>query len=548
MQAGVFLQQLPAKYRYVLLFILGLSFYLAFSWLLPVTDPVESNYALTAKEMALSGDWLSPQIYGKAWFDKPIMTYWLTAFAFKVFGFTEVAARLVPAVFASLGLLLLYWFMEQTGRKDAALSAVLILGTSLEYFVLGKGIVTDMIFFVFHNAALVCFYLGYVRRPQTRRWYMAMYAMLGLAVLTKGPAGLVLPLLIMVSFIFLDKQGDGRVQELQKLVSLPCVGVFLLTALPWYGAMYAVHGTKFIMVFLGVHNYLRATVSEHPDDNVIYYYLVVFLLGMLPWSLIAVKALWSAVKAGRMREDSLSLLALLWAGVYLVFYSLMATKYITYIFPLLFPVALLTAAYWAGEDAAPSRRWLIGGSMLPLALLCLGATGLAGRYAEGMTLYAVYGGIALCLAGLAGAAGWLPGRSLLSATAAVQIVLLLLLSATVFPQLTELRSGRWMAEDIARSSVRQAAFYGTYSTSFVFYSGITAVSRSQGITPGDVLGMNWQQKYTMPRQSLEEFLAGSQEGERVVVVRDNQRDEFERDPLRQNLTIRREQNGFTMYQ
>lgn len=58
-----------------------------------ITDSVESNYALTAKEMVLSGDWISPQIYGHYWFDKPVMFYWLTALSFKVFGFTEFAAR-----------------------------------------------------------------------------------------------------------------------------------------------------------------------------------------------------------------------------------------------------------------------------------------------------------------------------------------------------------------------------------------------------------------------------------------------------------------------
>lgn len=60
---------------------------------LPITDSVESNYALTAKEMVLSGDWISPQIYGKPWYDKPIMSYWLIALGFKIFGFSEFGAR-----------------------------------------------------------------------------------------------------------------------------------------------------------------------------------------------------------------------------------------------------------------------------------------------------------------------------------------------------------------------------------------------------------------------------------------------------------------------
>ena len=55
------------------MFIVWLVFYMFGNNMLPITDPVESNYALTAKEMVLSGDWLSPQIYGTYWYDKPIM-------------------------------------------------------------------------------------------------------------------------------------------------------------------------------------------------------------------------------------------------------------------------------------------------------------------------------------------------------------------------------------------------------------------------------------------------------------------------------------------
>ena len=69
-----------------------------------ITDSVESNYALTAKEMVLSGDWISPQIYGNYWYDKPVFFYWLTAAGFKIFGFNEFAARFFPALFGMAGL------------------------------------------------------------------------------------------------------------------------------------------------------------------------------------------------------------------------------------------------------------------------------------------------------------------------------------------------------------------------------------------------------------------------------------------------------------
>ena len=71
-----------------------------------ITDSVESNYALTAKEMLQTGDWVSPQIYGHYWYDKPIFFYWLTALGFKMFGFTEFGARFFPALLGMAGLAL----------------------------------------------------------------------------------------------------------------------------------------------------------------------------------------------------------------------------------------------------------------------------------------------------------------------------------------------------------------------------------------------------------------------------------------------------------
>ena len=100
---------MPRKY-WLLLFTAAAALLFAGNGSLLITDSVESNYALTAKEMVLSGDWLSPQIYSHYWYDKPIFFYWLTALAYKMFGFTEFASRFFPALFGlgSVALLALF--------------------------------------------------------------------------------------------------------------------------------------------------------------------------------------------------------------------------------------------------------------------------------------------------------------------------------------------------------------------------------------------------------------------------------------------------------
>ena len=126
-----------------------------------VTDSVESNYALTAKEMVLSGDWLSPQIYGNYWYDKPIMFYWLTALGFKLFGFTEFGARFFPALFGLLGIgLVSYGGYRLYNEKVGFFSGVLLL-SSVEFFLISKSIITDAVLFLFFSATLLFFYLGY---------------------------------------------------------------------------------------------------------------------------------------------------------------------------------------------------------------------------------------------------------------------------------------------------------------------------------------------------------------------------------------------------
>ena len=92
------------------------------AWL-AITDPVESNYALTAREMLEAGDYISPRIYGNYWYDKPIFFYWELILAFKLFGINEFAARFFPAVFAFLNVGLVCWFAKKLyGAKTAACS------------------------------------------------------------------------------------------------------------------------------------------------------------------------------------------------------------------------------------------------------------------------------------------------------------------------------------------------------------------------------------------------------------------------------------------
>ena len=303
---------------------------------LPVTAPVEVNYAQTAKEMLAAGDYLSPQIYGNYWYDKPIFFYWELIAAFSVFGVTDFAARFFPALFAAVGLVMTYAFARRLYDERTAFRAAIILGTGVLYSFLAKLILTDMSLFVFFGGTLAAFFIGYYEREQ--KYFYIAYACAGLAVLTKGPIGLLLPGLVILVFLALARD----LSALRRMCIPTGLLVFAAVCAPWYIYMYFAHGADFVNTFLGIHNVLRATVSEHAQWDVWYFYLGVYFIGMFPWSFALPLALY---RAWRIRPDIdvRTLFLLVWAIVVPVFFQFMATKYPTYSFPAFLPTAILTA-------------------------------------------------------------------------------------------------------------------------------------------------------------------------------------------------------------
>lgn len=457
-----------------------------------VTDSVEANYALTAKEMVLSGDWLSPQIYGRYWYDKPIMFYWLTALAFKLWGFTEFAARFFPVLFGLAGLGLVCWGGKRLYNERVGFYSGLALLTSVEFFLISKSIITDAVLFVFFSATLLFFYLGY-RDGRARDWY-AMYAAAALAVLTKGPIGVLLPGLIIT--LFLLWQRDWRVLTRCRLFS--GTALLLLVAAPWYVFMYNRHGMEFINTFFGVHNFLRASVSEHPKDDVIYYYALVNLLAFFPWSGLLPQLVRSC-RGGegwdiKPREGFL----MLWSAVIFIFFQCMATKYITYTYPLLFPASiligkllaekgercfskgycfflegffllLLGAAWWVQSEGLVPVTELF---MLPLSLIF------------GLLLFIIF---------------VFNGRRAMG-VGAVCVLFYLALTVSVAVPLSATRSAKGLGELLQSRQIHTAGVYGAYPTSAVFYSGsrLLKLLHEQDVAGYVPKNNSWSSKNVMP--------------------------------------------------
>ena len=468
-----------------------------------ITDSVESNYALTAKEMLQSGDWLSPQIYGHYWYDKPVLFYWLTALGFKLFGFTEFAARFFPAVFGLLGLALVCWGGAKIYNKQAGFISGVVLLSSVEFFLISKSVITDAVLFVFFSGTLLYFYLGY--STGRRLYWYAMYACAALATLTKGPVGFLLPGLIIV--LFLAIQRDFKAVLCCRLLS--GLGLFLVIAAPWYIAMYNLHGSDFINVFFGTHNFLRATVSEHPRDNVIYYYTLVNLLALFPWSGIIPVAFYDKWRrCGKLALASCNTcdkFLALWALVVFGFFQLMATKYITYTYPLLFPVALLMGGYLDRHMEMLKNKFFVGFVAVIYAVLLTAPLWLPEDLAVGQNIFVLP--ISMIIGVMAAFYLIFYQKGVLYSVAAISISFYLALIYCVAEPLSVQRSAKSLAQSLnmVAADESEIGLYGNYPTSAVFYSGKKIVKL---LPQKDLAGFapksySWNSKNVMPAAALE---------------------------------------------
>ncbi|MDE2180507.1 MAG: glycosyltransferase family 39 protein [candidate division NC10 bacterium] len=365
--------------------LLGASLLLFFYRLDSVSlfDADEPAYAEAAREMLISGDWITPHFNFQPRFDKPILFYWLIALAYKGFGIGEYAARFWSAAFATGLTLSIYLFGRQLLGQRAACIAALAFATNIGTVALGRAAVTDMTLVFCMAWTLFCFFDVYRAPDKTReRLLFVGYLAMALAVLTKGPIGLLLPSLVVGLFLIIRKKARAT---LPRLRLLPGIGLFVVIALPWYVLVLRENGWAFAQGFFVQHHLNRylGVVSGHVGG--LLYFLPVVALGFFPWSGTLPKAfghLWTIrrrLRAELTGRQELLLFLWIWCGVVVLFFSFSRTKLPSYIFPAVPALALLAGT--AGEAVLDERQqegrwaracdWLVGGMACSLVVILL---------------------------------------------------------------------------------------------------------------------------------------------------------------------------------
>ncbi|MHB1271539.1 MAG: phospholipid carrier-dependent glycosyltransferase [Rhodanobacter sp.] len=319
----------------------------------PLGEPDEGRYAEVAREMVASGDWLTPRLDGFNFFDKPALHYWGTAVAYSAFGITEWTARLWCALTGLLAMIAIGWAGKRLFGRQAGGFAAVMLGSTLLFAAAAHINTLDMGVTAFIAVGMSCFLVAQFdpsAAPIRSRLNVLMWIALGLAVMSKGLIGVVLPGMVLVVYMLWQRDWGllGRLSLWQGTL------VLVLLCSPWFIVMSYTHPGFFDYFFIREH-FTRFLSSVDNRQKPIWFFPVIVIVGIFPWSMLLPfnRNGWQAIRA----DDPVQKFLWVWVAVVLVFFSLSHSKLPFYILPL-FPalVLLLARAATILPVAALGRR------------------------------------------------------------------------------------------------------------------------------------------------------------------------------------------------
>jgi len=394
-------------------------------------DEDEPKNAACAREMLARGDWVVPTFNYELRTDKPVLLYWLMMGAYSVLGVNEFAARFWSAVLGTGTIFVTYHLGRQLFRPRVGLMAGFIMASSLMFVVSSRAATPDGTLIFFATLAMFLYVRSVTPHASdpSKRWQttdgestnhntalafdsvvprrssalVPCFAAMGMAVLGKGPVGVVLPLGVVALFVLIATWTpprrvavDGRIQRVwgwfrrtasyfaphhvwQTVLALRlhvAVLVVMAVALPWYALVGWKTDGAWLFGFLGNHNLGRFVSTMENHRGPIVYYIAAIAIGFFPWSIFLTLSVIQLVRQIRRREKWYTghLFLACWAGLWIGFFSLAGTKLPSYVLPAYPALALLTATFldrWIEEPSSISRA-LVRGALGSLAVVGLG--------------------------------------------------------------------------------------------------------------------------------------------------------------------------------
>lgn len=316
-------------------------------------EPDEGRNAERAREILLLGNWAIPHENFLPALDKPIFFYWLIALSYKLFGISEWSARLPSALAATGCLIVLYRFVRANRSHWESFAGVLILATSVQFFIFARIVIFDMTLTFFTSIALFEFYrMAMTENHRERLWRsLIMYAAMALATLVKGPIGIAIPGMVIFFYLLL-----ARKWRLLSEIHL-FLGALLFCAIVVPVYLWAeITNPGYLKYFLWEENVLRFFTPHFRRGQPWYYYFFTIAVGFLPWSVLTPSIITARWKR---KIEELDLFLLLWIVLPVIFFSLSSSKLPHYVLPIFPPLAILTAGQLKDllQDPGGRSRW-----------------------------------------------------------------------------------------------------------------------------------------------------------------------------------------------
>jgi len=325
----------------------------------------------------IDGGTVTPILYGHPWLEKPALYYWRAMSSFKEFGVSDWAARL-PSASGAFFLIAMIFLHMRRFRPGGQLDAALITASSVAIIGFARGASTDM-----QMAAPLCIgMLGWYAWYETGKkfWLFDLYFFGAAATLAKGPIAPFLALCIILLFLGLRKDWTA----LRRTIWIPGVLLYLAIVLPWYIAVQRENPT-FIEKFFVQHNLERFATNLYEHRQPFWYYLAVMLVGLMPWTVIAIRALVAAMSASTAEwkarlnpkcylglpraGDAFPEFLVLWALFPVIFFTFSKSKLPGYILPSIPPLTILTGDYLNRIRRIGLPSWLLWSHAAACALV-----------------------------------------------------------------------------------------------------------------------------------------------------------------------------------
>jgi 4-amino-4-deoxy-L-arabinose transferase-like glycosyltransferase len=338
-----------------------------------IWDANEAFYVETPRQMVLSGDYINPSFNDAGRFNKPVLSYWVVAALYQLFGISIAVERLGIAV-GALGIALAAFLIGRALRSPrAGMLAALFVVTAPRFVFWSRRIFID-IYITLFMALTLAFFVMAERYPQHRRRFLLLtYAAIGLGVLTKGPVAIVLPAAVLVAWLAAER----RLGDVRRLMIVPGLAVVAAIVAPWYIALYVQHGWEHIVSFFVGENIGRFTSAMVPEGRGLGFYVPVLLTDLFPWAPFVVVPLvaigvsqWRRPASPDSASDRIRRLLWWWIVVIVGAFSLSETKQDLYIFPVVPAVAVLVADAFV-SSARSDRRGVLGWMLVAVGTLTM---------------------------------------------------------------------------------------------------------------------------------------------------------------------------------